>query len=182
MNSMVRRMVAGFAVAGIGVGMLGATASAAEAGGSGLLPCTANQFTTKLVPGDAGVGNRSGAIQFTAKQGERCALSGVPEIGLVGAHNVLVHNEAAGGTPAVGIANGSSAYVPLHWTEIAAADEQQTPNAITYTAAAASNPHGDPIDPKVNLAWNLGAVDANADSHTIDVGAVHAGTAPTPER
>ncbi|WP_020497574.1 DUF4232 domain-containing protein [Sciscionella marina] len=180
MNSVVRRMVAGFAVAGIGVGVLGATASAAEASGAGLLPCTANQFTTNLVPGDAGMGNRSGAIQFTAKQGERCALAGVPEVGLVGAHNVLVDNEAAGGAPAVGIADGSSAYVPLHWTAVA--EEQQTPNAITYTAAAGSNPHGDPIDPNVSLGWNLGAVDANADSHTIDVGAVHAGTAPTPER
>lgn len=177
MNRTLRTALVGLAISGMGIAALGTTASAAEPAGSSLLPCTANQFTTKLIPGDPGAGNRYGALQFTAKPGERCGLSGVPKVELVGARNVLLRNTAPDNAPAVGIANGSSAYVPLRWTAIAAPGEKQTPNAITYIAPSNSNPHGDPIDPNVSQEWNLGAVDANTGSHTIEVGAVQAGTA-----
>lgn len=50
---------------------------------------------------------------------------------------------------------------------------------IDNQAPAASNPHGDPIDPVVTLPWNFGPVDASPGSHTIDVGPLTQGPAPT---
>ncbi|WP_406640810.1 DUF4232 domain-containing protein [Amycolatopsis sp. WGS_07] len=177
----IRRIAITAAVAGGAAAIFAGTAGAATAdsSASSALPCTANQFSTKLVYGGAGAGQRQAALQFTANPGERCVLPGRADVGLVGAHNVLVNNEAPADAPPVLIANGSSAYVPLHWTAIGADDEQQTPNAVTVTAPAASNPHGDPIDPNVTVDWAFGAVDASADSHTIDVGALTGGAAPT---
>lgn len=173
----IRRIAVAVAVAGGAAAVFAGTANATTTESSAL-PCTANQFSTKLVYGGAGAGQRNAAMQFTANQGERCVLSGRADVDLVGAHNVLVNNEAPADAPPVLIANGSSAYVPLHWTAIGSDDEQQTPNALTVTAPAASNPHGDPIDPNVTVDWTFGAVDAGADSHTIDVGAMTAGEAP----
>ncbi|MBB4686256.1 DUF4232 domain-containing protein [Amycolatopsis jiangsuensis] len=179
----VRRTAAALAVAGVAAGAgacFATSASAAPAGGEPtVFACTANQFTTKLVPGDAGAGNRYAALQFTANQGERCYLPGNLDVSLSGADNVLIDNQARADAPAVAISNGSSAYVPLHWTAIAGGDEQQTPNGVTVTAPSDSNQHGDYINPNVLVDWNLGAVDANEGSHTIDVGAMTRGVAPT---
>ncbi|WP_370940419.1 DUF4232 domain-containing protein [Amycolatopsis sp. cg13] len=175
----IRRIAIAVAVAGGAAAAFAGTAAATTAStDSSALPCTANQFSTKLVYGGAGAGQRQAALQFTANEGERCVLSGRADVNLVGAHDVLVNNEASADAPPVLIANGSSAYVPLHWTAIGSDDEQQTPNAVTMTAPADSNPHGDPIDPNVTVDWTFGAVDANADSHTIDVGTLTAGEAP----
>ncbi|ALG08448.1 DUF4232 domain-containing protein [Kibdelosporangium phytohabitans] len=180
----VRRTAAAIAVAGVAVGtgaFFATSASAAPAGGDEptVFPCTSTQFTTKLVAGDAGAGNRYGALQFTANEGERCYLPGRIDVGLVGAHNVLIDNQADPDAPAVALSNGSSAYVQLHWTAIAGGEEQQTPNGITVTAPSDSNMRGDYIDPNVLVDWDLGAVDANQGSHTIDVGATTQGEAPT---
>lgn len=173
----IRRIAVAVAVAGGAAALFAGTAVATTAESSAL-PCTANQFSTKLVYGGAGAGQRQAALQFTANPGERCVLPGRADVDLVGAHNVLVNNEAPADAPPVLIANGSSAYVPLHWTAIGSDDEQQTPNSVTVTAPADSNPHGDPIDPNVSVDWTFGAVDANQDSHTLDVGALTAGEAP----
>ncbi|ONI90986.1 hypothetical protein ALI144C_01800 [Actinosynnema sp. ALI-1.44] len=180
----VRRTAAALAVAGVAAGtgaFFATSASAAPAGGDEptVFACTSNQFTTKLVPGDAGAGQRHGALQFTANPGERCYLPGRIDVNLVGAHNVLINNEADANAPAVPLSNGSSAYVQLHWTGIASEEEQQTPNGITVTAPSDTNMRGDYIDPNVLVDWNLGAVDANEGSHTIDVGAMTQGEAPT---
>ncbi|MFF0146816.1 uncharacterized protein DUF4232 [Amycolatopsis sulphurea] len=175
----VRRTAAALAVAGVAAGAGAYFATSASAAEPTVFPCTSNQFTTKLVPGDSGAGNRHAALQFTANMGERCYLPGSLSVSLVGAHNVLVNNEAPANAPAVALVDGSSAYVPLHWTAIAGEEEKQTPNAITVTAPSDSNLHGDRIDPSVQVGWSLGAVDANEGSHTIDVGAVTQGVAPT---
>ncbi|GAA4523135.1 DUF4232 domain-containing protein [Amycolatopsis samaneae] len=178
----LRRTVAVLAVAGATAGMtaLAAGTASAEGGyGPSVFPCTANQFSGKVVYGGAGAGNRNAAIQFTANPGERCSLPGKLGVDLVGARNVLVDNQAPADAPAVVLADGSSAYVPLHWTAIEAEAQQQTPNGLTFTAPSDSNPHGDHIDPNVTLGWDLGPVDAGADSHTLDVGALTRGTAPT---
>jgi len=164
-------------VAAVGAATLaaGGTAVAAPATSS-VLPCTSNQFTADLVYGDAGAGNRYATIQLTGKEGERCYVPGRLAVTLVGAHDVLIDNQAPADAPAVALTGGSSAYAQLHWTAIAGPEEQQTPNALSVTAPAASNPHGDPIDPEVTLPWTLGPVDAFPGSHTIDVGPLTQGT------
>jgi len=172
----VRTITSGIAIIAAVAGSAAIFAGTANA--SSVLPCTSSQFTTKLVYGGAGVGNRNAAIQFTANPGERCYLPGQAAVDLVGAHDVLVNNEAPANAPGVALVDGSSAYVPLHWTAIAGEDEQQTPNALTVTAPADSNPHGDYIDPQVTVYWTFGGVDANPGSHTIDVGALTQGEAP----
>nr|WP_042195165.1 DUF4232 domain-containing protein [Kibdelosporangium sp. MJ126-NF4]CEL21746.1 hypothetical protein [Kibdelosporangium sp. MJ126-NF4]CTQ92526.1 hypothetical protein [Kibdelosporangium sp. MJ126-NF4] len=178
----VRRTAAALAVASVAAGtgaFFATSASAAPAGDEPtVFPCTSNQFTTKLVYSDAGAGNRYGALQFTANPGERCYLPGKLDVDLVGAHNVLINNEADANAPAVALTDGSSAYVQLHWTAIAGEDEQQTPNGITVTAPSDTNMHGDYINPNVLTNWDLGPVDANEGSHTIDVGALTQGLAP----
>ncbi|WP_326568265.1 DUF4232 domain-containing protein [Amycolatopsis rhabdoformis] len=176
----ISRVLAAFAVAGVATAataLAAGTASAAPA--STVQPCTSNQFTTTLVDGGAGAGNHYGAVQFTANQGERCYLPGNLAVDLVGAHNVLVNNTAAADAPSVALVDGSSAYVPLHWTEIESYDQQQTPNAVSVVAPSDSNQHGDYLNPNITVDWNLGVVDASADNHTIDVGAVTQGLAPT---
>ncbi|MEW2499182.1 DUF4232 domain-containing protein [Amycolatopsis sp. NPDC047767] len=185
----ISRVVAAVAVAGIAAGATAlaagtasaAPASAASAGSSAssVQPCTSNQFTSKLVYGGAGASNRYGALQFTANPGERCYLPGNLEVDLVGAHNVLINNTAPADAPAVALVDGSSAYVPLHWTGIEPYAQQQTPNAVNVVAPSDSNQHGDYINPNITVDWTLGVVDADSVSHTIDVGAVTQGLAPT---
>ncbi|MFD9891991.1 DUF4232 domain-containing protein [Amycolatopsis sp. NPDC059027] len=178
----LRRSVAALAVAGVAAGvtaLAAGTASADNGYGPSVFPCTSNQFTSKVVYGGAGAGNRNAAIQFTANPGERCLLPGKLDVGLVGAHDVLVDNQAPADAPPVALVDGSSAYVPLHWTAIGSDAEQQTPNGITFSAPSDSNAHGDHIDPNVTLDWKLGPVDAGPVSHSVDVGALTPGTAPT---
>ncbi|KAA9166786.1 DUF4232 domain-containing protein [Amycolatopsis acidicola] len=203
-RTILRRTAATLALAGIATGAsalavstasasefslgsgVASVSSASQAQGTGsassastVSECTSNQFTAELVYGGAGMGNRNAAIQITANPGERCYLPGNLTTNLVGAHNVLLTSTAPADAPNVALTDGSSAYIPLHWTGIEAAADQQTPNAITFDAPADSNMHGDYIDPTVSLDWTLGAVDASANSHTIEVGAVTQGTAPT---
>jgi hypothetical protein len=178
----LRRTAAALVVAGAAAGaaaLAAGTATAATPDAPSVFECTSNQFTTQLVYGGAGMGNRDAAIQFTANPGERCYLPGNLAVNLVGADNVLINNEAPADAPAVALTDGSSAYVPLHWTSIEPAAGQQTPNAISVDAPGRYNPHGDYINPTVDLPWTLGAVDADSVSHTIDVGAVTPGLAPT---
>ncbi|HVV13502.1 DUF4232 domain-containing protein [Amycolatopsis sp.] len=179
-------LLAGTAAAADGFTLGAATASISQAPGAGsassassVAECTANQFTAKLVYGGAGMGNRDAAIQLTANPGERCYLPADLTTNLVGADNVLLADQAPAGSPDVALTDGSSAYIPLHWTSIEPSSAQQTPNAITFDAPSDSNMHGDYINPTVELPWDLGAVDADQTSHTIEVGAVTQGTAPT---
>ncbi|WP_329067935.1 DUF4232 domain-containing protein [Amycolatopsis sp. NBC_01480] len=175
MNTL-RRTVAALAVAVAAAGL-----TALAAGTANAMPtdfnCTSGQLTTKLVYGGAGAGNREGFIQLTAKPGETCTLPASLPVDLVGAHDVLVNQLPADG-PAVQLTNGSSAYIPLHWTAIEAPAQQQTPLAIDVTAPQETTPRGDQSDPQISVPWNLGDVDASAASHTIDVGAVTPGLAP----
>jgi hypothetical protein len=176
MNTL-RRTVAALAVAG---GAAGLTALAA--GTANAMPtdfnCTSGQLATKLVYGGAGAGNREGFLQFTAKPGETCTLPASLPVDLVGAHDVLVDQQVPADAPAVRLSNGSSAYLPLHWTAIESSAQQQTPLAIDVTAPQETTPRGDQSDPRITVPWNLGDVDASAASRTIDVGAVTAGVAP----
>ncbi|QRP45232.1 DUF4232 domain-containing protein [Amycolatopsis sp. FDAARGOS 1241] len=174
------RAIAAVAVAGVAAGVTALAAGTASADpASSVQPCTSNQFTTKLVYGGAGAGNRYGAIQLTANPGERCSLTPQLPVTLTGAHNVLVDYQIPADAPSVAIVDGSSAYVPLHWTGIEPSDNQQTPNGISVAAPSDSNQRGDYIDPSVFMDWTLGAVDADSVSHTIDVGPVTQGLAPT---
>lgn len=180
-HSTLRRTAAALAVAGIAAGAVAfatGTASASTQNTSSVSECASNQFTTELVYGGSGMGNRYAAIQFTANPGERCYLPGNLTVNLVGADNVLVDNEAPADAPPVALVEGSSAYLPLHWTSIEPTADQQTPNAITVNAPGQYNGHGDYIDPAIELPWSFGGVDATPASHTIEVGAVVQGPAP----
>ncbi|SFO07035.1 DUF4232 domain-containing protein [Amycolatopsis rubida] len=174
----VRTTAAALLVAGAAAGTVALTTGTASA-----MPtdfnCTSGQVTTKLVYGGAGAGGRDGAVQFTAKPGETCTLPGSLPVDLTGAHDVLVSSDAAPDAPAVEVSNGSSAYLPLHWTAIGAPGEQETPLALTVTAPQETSPRGDTSDPKIDLSWNLGGVDATSGSHTVHTGTMTAGTAPT---
>jgi uncharacterized protein DUF4232 len=178
----LRRTAAALAVAGVTAGavaLAAGTASAATTDTATVSPCTSNQFTTQLVYGGAGAGNRYAGIQLTANPGERCYLPGNLTVNLTGADNVLLNNTAPADAPPVALTDGSSAYIPLHWTSVEPSDEQQSPVAISVDAPNQYNAHGDYINPTVDLPWNLGYVDASAANHTIDVGAVTAGPAPS---
>ncbi|WP_328604550.1 DUF4232 domain-containing protein [Amycolatopsis sp. NBC_00345] len=173
----LRRTVAALAVAGAAAG-----ATALAAGTANAMPtdfnCTSGQITTKLVYGGAGAGNREGFLQFTAKPGETCTLPASVPVDLVGAHDVLVNQQVPADAPAVQLTNGSSAYIPLHWTAIDPSSQQQTPLAIDVTAPQETTPRGDQSDPEITVPWSLGGVDTSAASHSVDVGAVTAGVAP----
>lgn len=164
--------------------VLAATALAATglaAGTANAMPtdfhCTAGDLDTTLVYGGAGAGQRYASVQFTAKPGVSCTLPGSLSLDLVGAHDVLIDNQARGDAPAVRVSEGSPAYLPLHWSAIE--EQQQTPLALIFTAPQQYNPRGDYSDPQVTLPWTFGGVDAAPENHTIDAGAVTPGPAPT---
>ncbi|WP_216210904.1 DUF4232 domain-containing protein [Amycolatopsis aidingensis] len=176
-RSMIRRTTAALAVAGVTAGVATFAAGAASAEPT-VFECTANQVSTKLVYGGAGMGSRHGAIEFTARQGERCVLPGTLPVDVTGAAGVRVRHTAPEDAPAVGLNSGGSAYVPLHWTAIGPAGQQQTPDTITVTVPSDRNPHGDHIDPEIGLNWSLGGIDARPGHRALEVGAVTAGPAP----
>ncbi|MFK0243373.1 DUF4232 domain-containing protein [Amycolatopsis azurea] len=174
----IRRSAAVLLVAGAAAG-----ATALTTGTAAAMPtdfhCTSGQITSQLVYGGAGAGGRDAAIQFTAKAGETCTLPGSLPLELVGARDVLLSSDAAPDAPSVEISDGSSAYIPLHWSAIGSPGQQETPLAITATAPQETSPRGDISDPRITLPWNFGAVNAAPESHTIRTGAMTAGTAPT---
>ena len=174
---MAVRTIAALAVAGTTAGVIALVPNTASAMPTDF-DCTAGDMYTALVYGGAGAGNRYAAIQFTAKPDVTCTLPGALPVDLVGAHDVLIDNQAPADAPSVELSADSPAYVPLHWTAIAAPDQQQTPLAVTVTAPQEYNPRGDYSDPNISLTWPFSAVDTTPESHTIDVGAVTPGTAP----
>ncbi|OZM72789.1 hypothetical protein CFN78_14345 [Amycolatopsis antarctica] len=174
----LRRTAAALAVAGAAAGITALSTGTAAAQPT-VFECQSNQISSKLVYGGAGVGNRDAAIEFTANEGERCTLPGKLAVGLAGDGSVQAVSDAPEDAPSVALTNGSSAHVPLHWTDTEPKAEQHTPSAIHVQAPADSNPHGDPVNPDIALPWTFGAVDASADQHTVTVGAVTRGPAPT---
>ncbi|WP_039921826.1 DUF4232 domain-containing protein [Amycolatopsis decaplanina] len=173
----IRRSAAVLLAAGAAAG-----ATVLTTGTAGAMPtdfhCTSGQVTSRLVYGGAGAGGRDAAIQFTAKSGETCTLPGSLPLDLVGARDVVLSSDAAPDAPSVEVSDGSSAYIPLHWTAIGS-PEQETPLAITVTAPQETSPRGDTSDRRITLPWNFGAVNAAPESHTIRTGAMTAGPAPT---
>ncbi|MDQ0383094.1 DUF4232 domain-containing protein [Amycolatopsis thermophila] len=135
------------------------------------LGCTATQVDTTLVYGGSGAGTRGGYLQFTAKPGEACYLTGAVPVGLVGAHDVLVANDAPADAPMLYLRNGSSAHVQLTWTTVSP-DQQQTPLAVTVDTP------GHPDGPVMTVPWTLGPVDTTPESHEIHVGPATPGEAP----
>jgi hypothetical protein len=176
-RSTLRRTVAVFAVAAATAGVTAFAAGTAVAMPTDF-ECTSGQLATRLVDG-GGVGNRQAAVQLTAKPGVSCILPGSLPVDLTGAHSVLIGDNAPVGAPSVWLSDGASAYIPLRWTALEPYADQQTPLAITVTAPQQVDPRGDHSDPVMTVDWNLGAVDATAASHVIDVGAVTPGLAPT---
>lgn len=172
-------IVATLAVAGAAAGVTVLATGSAQAMPTDF-ECTSGQVSATLVPGDAGMGNRGGYVQFTANPGESCTLPGSLPAELTGARDVLLAPDAPADAPPVQLSDGSSAYVQLHWTGIEAAADQETPLAITMTAPQTVDPRGVESDPAITLDWTLGPVDATPQNHTIDVGAVTPGTAPQP--
>ncbi|MBK1787452.1 DUF4232 domain-containing protein [Prauserella cavernicola] len=168
----LRRTGATLAVATMAAGVATLASGAAQAESTDL-GCTAQQVDTTLVPGEPGAGSRYGYLEFTAKPGEACYLSGSVPVNLVGAHDVLLSNEAPSDAPHVYLRDGSSAHVNLRWTAIAANDQQQKPLAITVDTP------GNPEAPAISVPWTLDSVDATPDSHTVHVGAATGGPAPT---
>ncbi len=174
----IRRNVAVLLVTGAAAG-----ATVLTAGTAGAMPtdfhCTSGQVTSRLVYGGAGAGGRDAAIEFTARPGETCTLPGSLPIDLVGARDVVVSSTAAPDAPAVEVSDGSSAYIPLHWSVVGVPGHQETPLAVTVIAPQETSPRGDTSDPRITLPWDFGAVNAAPESHTIRTGAMTAGTAPT---
>lgn len=156
----MRKSIAAVAVAGIMAsivtGVVGAgTASAASAASA---KCKTSQFTTKLVAGDPGAGQRYATVRFTAKRGQTCTLPGHLPVTLTGAHNVLIADDVPADAPPVTISAGKPAELLLHWSAIEAPADQQTPLAITVGGH--------------ELQWNQGSVDASAEAHDIEIGPV----------
>ncbi|NIH81353.1 DUF4232 domain-containing protein [Amycolatopsis viridis] len=155
--------VAAAAVATVAVG----TAQAESA----VPRCTdTQQVDSTLSYGGAAAGTRGGYLQFTAKPGAACVIPGVVPVGLVGAHDVLVANDAPADSPAVYLRDGASAYVQLTWT-VVSPERQQTPLAVTVEPEH-------PEDRGITVTWTLGPVDATPESHSIHVGPATPGAAP----
>ena len=155
----MRKTIAALAAtAAVGTGIVGAATASAAPAAPAVAKCTPSQFTTTLLAGDPGAGQRYATIRFTAKAGRKCTLPGHLPVTLTGAHNVLIDDEAPADAPPVTISAGHPAQILLHWTAIEAEQDQQTPLAISVAGH--------------DLPWNQGSVDATPNTHTIDVGAV----------
>src|ERR1044072_2407717 len=98
MNTL-RRSIAAIAVTGAVTGIVTGVVGVATASPKPPAACTPSQFTTKLLPGDPGAGQRYATVRFTAKAGQKCILPGHLEVTPTGAHNVLIDDEAPTDAP-----------------------------------------------------------------------------------
>jgi hypothetical protein len=172
MRNSVRRSIAAVAVLGAAAaGVAVAGVGTASAMPTDRIQCNAGQLTTTLVAGDPGAGQRYAGLQFTARPGQHCQLSGVLPLTLTAAPGVTVVPDDSAVTP-VNLAPGQSAYELLHWAGIAAPADQVTPAGVRVQAP------GERAD-TVALPRNQGPVDDTAGDHTLTVSAVVAGPAPT---
>ncbi|MCU1681998.1 MAG: hypothetical protein JWQ81_2737 [Amycolatopsis sp.] len=158
------------AAAALGVSLAGASLWAGTASAMPAEGCNADQLVTTVVHGSPGAGQRYAEVQFTAKAHQYCQLKGNLPVTITGARNVLVTPDTFSPATVVHLRPGSSAHVLLHWTGIADAAQQETPNSITVRTPGDRGQH-------VTLPWNEGSVDASPESHSIDVGVVQAGPA-----
>jgi hypothetical protein len=156
------------AVAVAGAVSTGGTAAAAT-GPAAPAQCDAGQLTTTLVAGDPGAGQRYASVQFTAKAGQTCQLTGVLPLSLTGAAGVRVVPDGTTGSP-VTLGPGQSGYELLHWGAIAPPAQQVTPAGVrVQTPGPAAN--------VVSVPWNQGPVDNTPTDDTVTVSPVVAGTA-----
>ncbi|WHT22220.1 DUF4232 domain-containing protein [Crossiella sp. CA-258035] len=168
MNNILRRGLAAGAALAVtaAVGLLGAGVALANPTDQ---PCRAGQLDTTLVAGSPGAGQRYASLQFTAKPGNSCKLTGPLPVTLNGAPSVTVVPDTGAATP-VYLTSGKPAHVLLHWTGIGAPEQQQTPASVTV-GFPAERPGS------TTLPWKQGPVDAFAEAHTLRVGPVQAGPA-----
>ncbi len=141
--------------------------------------CTADDVEARLIASGTRSGAHNAAVEFTAKTTRGCLLPGVPELALSGGRDVRVSEQAAPTSPAVLLAPGTPAHIPLRWSTFEPAEQQQTPNTLTFTAPSEVTTQGVYTNPNMLLDWTLGPVDANPQhAGGVEIGALTSGSVP----
>lgn len=132
--------------------------------------CNADQLTTTVVPQSPGAGQRGIELQFTAKNGQSCQLSGAQAISLRNASGVTVDRQNPSSFPTVTVKPGKPAHELLYWGSGDMADHSVTPTSIKIQTVGDS---GDVI----TVPWKYGSVAAVPAADTLEVGVVEPGPA-----
>jgi hypothetical protein len=133
-----RRPVIAAAVSALALGAMGFAVSPASGATSATSQCSTPDLTAQLKAGSPGAGQRYATIVLTNISGRTCSVSGYGGMGLLGAPGQGVPTDLRrNASPAPGtvtLAPGASARSLLHWTVVAASNENPSvcePTAVT---------------------------------------------------
>lgn len=167
----IRRVLA---VSAVAAGAVGAAVVAAGGSASAMptdhAACNAGQLRTTVVPQSPGAGQRGIQLQFSAKNGQTCRLSGPQAISLTHASGVRVDRENPPSFPTVTVRPGHPAHELLTWSAGEMADHSVTPTSIRIQTVGE---RGDVI----TVPWRFGSVADVPAAHELSVSPVEPGPA-----
>jgi uncharacterized protein DUF4232 len=92
--------------------------------------CDLSQLSVTLVPGDPGMGQRVAQLDYEAKPGQSCELSGPARVTLADAPGVTVREANPPSFPVLTVAPGHPAHVSLRWSTVPGQTPPVTPTAL----------------------------------------------------
>ncbi|MGY5883426.1 DUF4232 domain-containing protein [Modestobacter lacusdianchii] len=130
-----------------------------SASGGGVDRCHTSELTGRLVPGDAGAGQRHATLVLTDTGGRTCTIEGFGGLGLVDAQGRALPTEQVRSGPAGGpvtLGPGGTVSAQLSWSAVPGAGDAQSGDCQPTAAALQVIPPGETDSLRVD--WTAGPV------------------------
>jgi hypothetical protein len=145
------------------------------AGVSLAFPATANScdrddVMISVVAGAPRAGQGAAQVQYTARSGRSCTLTGSQPVSLVGAAGVVIVPNDSIAARSVTVSRGQPAHQTLRWNLSADPSHRVGPTAVLASTIDWS---GNPV----RWAWRFGPISTVAGANSVHVGQVQPGPA-----
>jgi hypothetical protein len=132
--------------------------------------CDRTDVMVSVVAGAPRAGQGAAQVQYTARSGRSCTLTGAQPVSLVGADGIAVVFDDSFAAHSVTVSRGHPAHQTLRWNLSADPNHRVEPTALL---ARTSNWSGDPV----RWAWRFGPISTATGDGSVRVGLVQSGPA-----
>lgn len=132
--------------------------------------CDRDDVMVSVVAGAPRAGQGAAQVQYTARSGRSCTLTGSQPVSLVSAAGVVMVTDDSITAHPVTVSRGHPAHQTLRWNLSADPGHRVEPTALL---ASTSGWSGNPV----RWAWRFGPISTAAGNNAVRVGLVHPGPA-----